>query len=723
MEIIGRILSIYFHSEKTGYTVMRVYAEEEDEEFSAVGTTMGLTEGMLVELVGEWGVHPKYGEQFQCTSVHPHTPTTKEEIYHYLSSGTLPHIRRRMAKRILDAFGEEALDILQHDPKQYLSIEGIGEKKLEEIRKAFEESWGLRRFIATASRLGLSTAMAQKIYDAFPGEALDVLERTPYRLVLEVSGLGFSRVDAMAKELGIGENDLMRKEAALHEVMNRAVGEGHCYLPFDLATERVQKLLKEKDLTLDAMEIGMHRRYYLVQGKDELRIYMANLLKDENTVAKELAARLDNVQVLGKLIDVDKVATSLGISLAARQKEALHLGLSSGVMILTGGPGTGKTTTLRALITCFEAQGKKVVLAAPTGRAAKRMSEATHREASTIHRLIELGHEEEEAEKTIDGDVLVIDEVSMVDISLLARTLEALPDGCQLILVGDKDQLPSVGPGNVLRDLIASEKIPVVELDEIFRQAKDSQIVLGAHAVNEGEKPKVNIPGGDLFLVRHEARGLDELILSLVEKRLPDYYHVDPWEEIQVLTPMRKGEVGVNSLNTLLQERLNPLTEEMTEVELYGVRFREGDKIMHVKNNYQLTYRYGRESSALEGSGVFNGDMGKILEIDEEKREVLILFDDQRYATYPYQTMEEVRLAYAVTIHKSQGSEYPVVVIPLAPAPPMLQSRNLLYTAMTRAQKLVVLVGEEKYLERMVKNDHIGVRYSSLEEKLREVRG
>lgn len=723
MEIIGRILSIYFHSEKTGYTVMRVYAEEEDEEFSAVGTTMGLTEGMLVELVGEWGVHPKYGEQFQCSSIHPHVPTSREEIYHYLSSGVLPHIRRRMAKRIIDAFGEEALDILQNDPKQYLAIEGIGKKKLEDIRRAFEESWGLRRFIATTSRLGLSPSMAQKIYDAFPGEALEVLERTPYRLVLEVSGLGFSRVDAIAKELGIKENDPMRKQAALHEVMNRAMGEGHCFLPFSLATERVQALLNEKDLTLDPMDIGIHRRYYLVQEKEELRIYMANLLKDENTVAKDLASRSENGELLGTTINVDEVLTSLGITLACRQKEALHLGLSSGVMILTGGPGTGKTTTLRALITCFEAQGKKVVLAAPTGRAAKRMSEATHREASTIHRLIELGHEEEEVEKTIDGDVLVIDEVSMVDISLLARTLEALPERCQLILVGDKDQLPSVGPGNVLRDLIASEKIPMVELDEIFRQAKDSQIVLGAHAVNTGEKPKVNEPGSDLFLVRHESKNLDELIVALVEKRLPDYYHLDPWEDIQVLTPMRKGEVGVNALNTLLQERLNPLTEEMTEVELYGVRFREGDKIMHVKNNYQLSYRYGRDSSSLEGTGVFNGDMGKILEIDEEKREVLILFDDQRYATYPYQTMEEVRLAYAVTIHKSQGSEYPVVVIPLAPAPPMLQSRNLLYTAMTRAQKLVVLVGEEKYLERMVKNDHIGVRYSSLEEKLRKVQG
>ncbi|MDO5713067.1 MAG: ATP-dependent RecD-like DNA helicase [Tissierellia bacterium] len=729
MLIHGVIRSIIFHNESNGYTVARLYAEEEDEEITIVGTSLTIEVGKELELEGEWVFHPKYQEQFSFTSYKEHLPTTKEGIVRYLSSGMIPYVGKKMAKRLVDKFGDKTLDIMESNPNRLLEIEGIGEKKLKKIKEAFEEQQEVRDILLFTQSYGISTNLAVKIYRKFGEASMEIMKQNPYRLAEEVRGIGFNTADQIARNLGFSPDNPLRKRGAISYVMQGSIQQGHCYYPLKLVEEKVSKLLNipREEVEFSPMELAVHPNFYVAKNEEELCLYYVGMYRWENFVAQDIFRRLrKNFTLEGEKGDIDSLLKNFEIDLAKKQKEALWRALESSIMILTGGPGTGKTTTLRAILLLLESMGKKVTLAAPTGRAAKRMEEATNRKAYTIHRLLAAEYSEDQLfsnmdfDEEIETDVLIIDEVSMVDLPLMYRTLKALPVDARLILVGDKDQLPSVGPGNVLRDLILSQYIPVVELDEIFRQEKDSQIVNNAHMINHGKYPKVNAPGGDFYFIHQSKEKTVEEIISLVKQRLPDFYNINNMDDIQVLTPMRKGVVGVEYLNEKLQAVLNPPNKNKGEATVLGTTFRVGDKVMQIKNNYQLSWKTTSQTYQEEGEGIFNGDTGIVTSIDEEEKMVTITYDDVREVEYSYQMLEEVHLCYATTIHKSQGSEFPVVIIPIQWAPPMLLTRNLLYTGITRARRLVVLVGHESYLKAMIDNDFINIRFTSLERKLRE---
>lgn len=728
MLIKGIIRSIIFHNEENGYTVARLYAEEEDEEITVVGHSLTIEVGRELELEGEWVFHPKYHEQFQFNSYKEHIPTTTDGILRYLSSGMLPYVGKKTAKKIVDRFGEETLEILRYRPDRLLEIEGIGQKKLEKITEAYEEQREVREILIFTQSYGISTSLAVKIYRTFGEDSMEIIKHDPYRLAEEVRGIGFITADKIAENLGISKDDPARKRGAVSFVMQQSLGRGHCYLPLDEVERETAKLLNlpVEKVHLSPTEIALNPKFFLARKDGEFHLYFAGMYRWENYVAQDICRR---IRIGGESLSVsrdelDELLDEFEIKPAEGQRLAIETALEHPIMILTGGPGTGKTTVLRALLPVLESLGKKVTLAAPTGRAAKRMEETTNRPASTIHRLLDARFLDEdiftdtEPEEELETDVLIIDEASMVDLPLMYRTLQALPDEGRLILVGDKDQLPSVGPGNILSDFIGSGIIPVVELTEIFRQEKDSRIVENAHRINHGEIPVLNAPGGDFFFDKQDKEDTANEIVSLVNGRLTDYYNVKGMDGIQVLTPMRKGVVGVNVLNEQLQQALNPPSPTKKEVKILGTLFREGDKVMQIRNNYQLTWKNDSMTYTEEGEGVFNGDTGFITEIDDDEKTVLITYDDVRKVEYTFQGMEEVRLCYATTIHKSQGSEYPVVIIPIQWAPPMLLTRNLLYTGVTRAKTAVVLVGNEKYLDMMIRNNRVNVRYTALRDKL-----
>lgn len=725
MVIQGIIRSVIFHNEENGYTVARFFAE--DEEFTVVGHTFLPEEGKELELEGEWVYHPKYREQFQFSAYREHLPTSKEQILRYLSSGMIPYVGKKTAEKMVDLFGEETLEILRDHPERLMEIEGIGKKKSEKIAEAFEEQREVREILLFTQNYGISTSLAVKIYRKFGSASMEVIQRDPYRLAEEVRGIGFATADRIAKNMGMAEDSPGRKRGAVSYVMQKALASGHCYLPFEELKTRTSKLLQlnSEDFLPDPMELALWDKFFVTKNSKGYVVYFTGVYRWENFVAQNLRERLQRKKESGDAKGrIEEITEELSLSLAEKQREALECALTHPVMILTGGPGTGKTTTLRALILLLESMGKKVVLAAPTGRAAKRMEETSNRPASTIHRLLESQYNEEDIffgpqyEEDIDADVLILDEVSMLDLPLMVRVLQALPEKGDLILVGDKDQLPSVGPGNILGDLIGSGLVPVVELSEIFRQGKNSKIVLNAHSINHGEMPEVNTPGGDFYFIRKNPRETPLEIVTLVRDRLPGFCNVDSGEDIQVLCPMRGGPCGVEQLNILLQEAMNPRSPEKREATINGILFREGDKVMQIKNNYRLSWTTESEIYETGGEGIFNGDMGRITSLDPEEKTAIITYDDIKQVEYTFQGMEEVRLCYATTIHKSQGSEYPVVIVPIQWAPPMLLTRNLLYTAITRAREYVVLVGEDRYLKQMVDNNEVGVRYTGLKDRL-----
>ncbi len=729
--IEGIIEEIIFRNETNGYTVARLNTS--DGSITIVGNTMVVNLEEMVEVEGEWVYHNTFGEQLQFTSIRTVVPSTLKGIENYLSSGLLPYIGPKTAKNIVDRFGMDSLEIIQYNPERLKEIPGIGDKKLEKIAKAYEEHRELRDIMVYLQQYDITVNNGIKIYKKYGKDTINIISENPYRLTEDVYGIGFKTADKIAEKMGISIDSPFRIEAGLKFVMMESAGEGHCYLPKEELLSKAFKLLEvDNSLVEDGLKsLALNRRFQIVQEGEDTLVYYMPFHIAENNVARKIV-ELSRVDFQDVELDIDshieRIESEEGIQFGNKQTIAIRECLENGVTIITGGPGTGKTTTINAIIKIYEEMGLKVVLAAPTGRAAKRMTETTGRESKTIHRLLEFSYMEEDMafnrdeDSPIDGDVVIIDESSMIDILLMNSLLKAINPGTRLILVGDIDQLPSVGPGNVLRDIINSGSIRIVELDEIFRQAEESMIVVNAHRINKGEMPIVNEKDRDFFFIGElSTKKTVETIISLNKERLPNFYGVDPIRDIQVLTPMKKGDVGINALNQHLQEDLNPRSKDKREKQIGDTIFRTGDKVMQIKNNYNTEWKIIRDGIEVEkGEGVFNGDFGYILDIDEEEHILKVLFDEEKEVEYGFNQLDELKLAYATTVHKAQGSEFPVIIMPIHWGPPMLLTRNLIYTAITRARELVVLVGDGRYLKEMIDNNRIARRYSTLDKKIKE---
>lgn len=723
----GMISEIVFKNEDNGYTIAHLV--NENDEIVVVGCMPTLAIGESIEVEGKWVNHKIYGTQFEVNSFMPVTPSSLEGIYVYLSSGMIHGIGEKMAKRIIDKFGVDTLELIQNSPEKLQEVEGIGSKKVKQIVKSYEEDRELRNIIIQLSPFGITPNYCLKIYKKYKSSAIEVINKNPYQLAEDIRGIGFKVADSIASKIGIDKNSKDRICQGILYTLNKSLSNGHTYLPEHVLIQDSEKLLELNGEIIKecVMMLVYNQKIHIEKVNNENLIYLMPYYLAENGVCSQIV-KLSQYEFEDLKIDIDNEINVLEedkkIKLAEKQILAVKESVNSGVLIITGGPGTGKTTTINAIIDIFENNGKSVTLAAPTGRAAKRMSETSNKEAKTIHRLLEMGFSTDDdltffkdEEDPINSDVIIVDEVSMVDIILMYNLLRAIKLGTRVILVGDSDQLPSVGAGNVLKDMINSNIINVVKLNEIFRQAQESMIIVNAHKINNGEPLYLNTKGKDFFFIRKSTNEeiLNEII-GLVNERLPKFYKVDKLKDIQVLSSMRKGELGVTNLNIELQKYLNKKEKFKVEESFSKRLFRVGDKVMQVKNNY--TKKWETEDQKESGEGIYNGDIGYVYHIDKDKKTIYILFDQTKIVSYLYDELDEIDHSFCTTIHKSQGSEFPVVVLPIAWAPPMLLSRNLLYTAVTRAKKLVVLVGDVKYLEYMIKNNRVNQRYSNLGYKL-----
>ena len=730
--IEGLITDIVFQNEDNGYTIAKL--TNEDGEISVVGCMPTLSVGETVEVEGKWGRHKVYGNQFEVSSFVPVTPTSIEGIRVYLASGMIKGIGEKMANKIIDKFGVDTLDVIQNAPERLQEIDGIGKKKVDQIVESYEEDRELRKIILELAPFGITPNLCLKIYKKYNNRAMKLIKSNPYRLAEDIRGIGFKIADNLAQKIGIERDSKDRICQGIIYVLKKALGEGHTFLPEKEVEKEAVKLLGVEIDKIDncLLDLAYAQKIKLDKVGDFLLVYLMNYYLAENGVCKKLIELATFDFKKEKKIDVDAeieaVEKAEGIKLANRQREAVTEALQSGVSVITGGPGTGKTTTINTIIKIFKRQKKEVVLAAPTGRAAKRMSETSNEEAKTIHRLLEMGYSTDDdlvffknEDEPIKADVIIVDEASMIDILLMFSLVNAIKPGTRFIIVGDSDQLPSVGAGNVLRDIIDSQVIKVVRLDEIFRQAQESMIIVNAHKINNGEAPYLNAKNKDFFFLNAATNEeIMNTIIGLVETRLPKFYKVDPLEDIQILSPMRKGDIGVTNMNIILQRYLNPPSERKVEVTLNKRIFRIGDKVMQIKNNYTKSWK--NEDETENGEGIYNGDIGYIYYIDKNKKIIYVMFEGSRIVEYNFEELDELDHSFCTTIHKSQGSEFPVVVIPIAWAPPMLLSRNLLYTAITRAKKLVVLVGDVRYLKQMVQNNRVNARYSNLALKLNRIK-
>ncbi|UWD49030.1 ATP-dependent RecD-like DNA helicase [Clostridioides difficile] len=723
----GMISEIVFKNEDNGYTIAHLV--NENDEIVVVGCMPTLAMGESIEVEGKWVNHKIYGTQFEVNSFMPVTPSSLEGIYVYLSSGMIHGIGEKMAKRIIDKFGVDTLDVIQNYPEKLQEVEGIGSKKVKQIVKSYEEDRELRNIIIELSPFGITPNYCLKIYKKYKSSAIGIINKNPYQLAEDIRGIGFKVADSIANKIGIDKNSKDRVCQGILYTLNKSLSNGHTYLPEHILIQDSEKLLElSGDIVRECvMMLVYNQKIHIEKVNSENLIYLMPYYLSENGVCSQIV-KLSQYEFEDLNIDIENEIKILEddkkIKLAEKQVLAVKESVNSGVLIITGGPGTGKTTTINAIIDIFENNGKSVTLAAPTGRAAKRMSETSNKEAKTIHRLLEMGFSTDDdltffkdEEDPINSDVIIVDEVSMVDIILMHNLLRAIKLGTRVILVGDSDQLPSVGAGNVLKDMIDSNIINVVKLNEIFRQAQESMIIVNAHKINNGEPLHLNTKGKDFFFIRKSTNEeiLNEII-GLVNERLPKFYNVDKLKDIQVLSSMRKGELGVTNLNIELQKYLNKKEQFKVEESFSKRLFRVGDKVMQVKNNY--TKKWETEDQKESGEGIYNGDIGYVYHIDKDKKTIYVLFDQTKIVSYLYDELDEIDHSFCTTIHKSQGSEFPVVVIPITWAPPMLLSRNLLYTAVTRAKKLVVLVGDVKYLEYMIKNNRVNQRYSNLGYKL-----
>ena len=728
-----------FRNEDNGYTVMVLKGMEEERELTCVGTFPAITQGAAIEASGNYTTHPVYGKQFQIASYVEKMPEDALAMERYLGSGAIKGIGAALAARIVRRFGDDTMRIVEEEPERLAEIKGISEKKAMEIAEQMTEKADMRRAMIFLQKYGISLNLGAKIYQKYGQTVYGVLQENPYRLAEDISGVGFRIADEIASRIGIHTDSDYRIRSGMLYTLLQASGEGHIYLPKEELFSRASGLLGVDSSYMEKhlMDMVVDRKLILKETEDGAVVYPTRYYYLELNSARMLCELNilcpEDEEMMEKRIN--RIEKETGTRLDEMQKQAVAAAASHGLFILTGGPGTGKTTTINAIIRYFEEEGAELRLAAPTGRAAKRMTEATGYEAQTIHRLLELnGMPEEEqegravhfdrnSENPLEADVIIIDEMSMVDIALMHSLLLAVTAGTRLILVGDENQLPSVGPGNVLRDIIRSGCFPVVELKKIFRQASESDIVVNAHKINRGEQVTINNKSRDFFfLKRYDADIIIRVVIALIQEKLPRYVDAKPYE-IQVLTPMRKGLLGVERLNQILQRYLNPPDEKKKEKEIGQRLFREGDKVMQVKNNYQLEWEIlGRYKIPVDkGVGVFNGDTGIMTEINEFAETATVEFEDGRQAEYSFKQLEELELAYAVTIHKSQGSEYPAVILPILSGPRMLMNRNLLYTAVTRARKCVTVVGSETTFAEMIRNEKQQQRYSSLDRRIREL--
>lgn len=753
-KIEGYVEHIVYRNEENGYTVMtlngrQVLSEEaagksrlNEEEITCVGIFPGVHEGEYLEAEGSFQVHASYGQQFKADRYVVKVPTNGIALERYLGSGAIKGIGAALAARIVRRFGEDTLRIMEEEPERLAEIKGISARKAREIGEQMLEKSQMQNALIFLAQYGISLSMGIKIYNQYQDSLYRVLQENPYKLADDIQGIGFRIADEIAAKVGIRVDSEFRIRSGLFYVLSQAGTQGHLFLPkgellargselLGIETEYLEKFLG--DLSIDRKIIlktedtgGEEPEVIVYTFRDYfLELNTARMLQELNIICES-----DDREVRRQIADMEKTE---GLVLDQKQKDAVCAAVKNGLMVLTGGPGTGKTTTINTIIRYFQSQDMEIALAAPTGRAAKRMTEATGCEASTVHRLLELSGVVEEsssnirfernAENPLEADVIIIDEMSMVDIHLMHALLSAIVPGTRLILVGDQFQLPSVGPGSVLKDIIQSREIPVVELTHIFRQAQESDIVVNAHKIHAGEMVRLDNNSRDFFfLEREDVRVIQKGILTLVSRKLPGYVEAD-MSEIQVLSPMRKGPLGVENLNVILQKYLNPASPEKAERETGAGLFREGDKVMQIRNDYQLEWEikgaYG--ITVQRGMGVFNGDLGKITEINSFSETLTVEYEEGKMVQYSFKQLDELELAYATTIHKAQGSEYPAVVIPLLGGPRMLMTRNLLYTAVTRARKCVTLMGSAAVFQAMINNQTEEQRYTTLAKRIQEI--
>lgn len=735
MEVVtGYVEHIVFRNEENGYTVLNL--ENEDGEITCVGEFNFINEGELMELHGEYVNHSVYGNQFKVVSHEVKEPEDKASIERYLGSGSIKGVGAALAARIVAKFQEDTFRIIEQEPERLAEVKGISERKAREIAEQIEEKKDMRQAMIYLQKYGISITLAAKIYRHYGEKIYHVMEENPYQLADNIEGIGFKTADEIASRIGIHTDSDYRIRSGLFYTLQQAVGEGHIYLPQEILLKRAGELLEVeiKDIEKYVMDLCIERKTVMKEIEGEICVYPAHYYYMELNTAKMLHDLDIDCKMPEDMMEkrLQKVEEQEQISLDRLQHKAVIEAIKHGLLVLTGGPGTGKTTTINTMIQFFEKEGMSILLAAPTGRAAKRMTEATGYEAQTIHRLLEVnGNPEEEGniggfmrnrENPLEADVIIIDEMSMVDLPLMHALLSAVIPGTRLILVGDVNQLPSVGPGSVLKDIISSRRFPVVTLTKIFRQAGESDIVVNAHKINAGEPVILNNKSRDFFfLKRQDADVIISVVLTLIQKKLPKYVDALP-TEIQVMTPTRKGLLGVERLNTILQKYLNPEAPQKEEKEINGRIFRVGDKVMQIKNNYQLEWEVSTKFGLTvdKGMGVFNGDMGIVQEIHFYDETLTVEYDEGRKVKYPFDMLDELELAYAITVHKSQGSEYPAVILPLLPGPRLLYNRNLLYTAVTRAKKCLTIVGSDATFQEMIQNKNEQGRYTSLSERILE---
>ena len=729
-----------FRNDENGYTVLVVKSGR--TRVSAVGIMPPIAPGEKLKITGDWMEHPIYGKQIKVSSCEIEKPTTLSGIEKYLSSGMIRGIGPATAKLLIKSFGEETLDVLYSEPERLLDVPGIGPKRAKMIMESYAEQAQQREAMVFLQSYGVTPNLAVKIFKRYGESVQQVIRQNPYRLVEDIEGIGFKTADKIAASLGIEPDSEYRLSAGVKHTLSEATnGTGHCYLPRPELASCAQRLLDNAmeliEHTIDELILS-HRLIAQVlpnenaqdeDGEDSVvAVYLPQTYHAEVDVARRLREMIDampSTMATDLSAQIDELERIEGVTFHPQLRRAIETAVSSGMTVITGGPGTGKTTIIKCIIRLLSVSGE-IALAAPTGRAAKRMSEACGMEAKTLHRLLEYGGEEGDfargQDNPLEMDTLIIDEMSMVDVFLMRSVLRALVPGMRLIMVGDSDQLPSVGAGNVLRDILDSGAVPSVELTEIFRQDEKSMIVYNAHRINHGEAPRLNAKGSDFFFER-AASPVDaaKRIVNLCASRLPNFLGLDPVRQMQVLSPTKKGDCGVWMLNQLLQEQFNPAAPHKSERARGDVTFREGDKVMQTRNNYQLEWKKEGVFAWEEGQGVFNGDIGFIRSIDTQERTVEVVFDDERIATYEGGDIDDLELAYCISVHKSQGSEFPVVVMPAVGGPPMLLTRNLLYTAVTRARRLVMIVGREAAIDQMIANVNTRKRYSALCWRLKQL--
>lgn len=739
MELSGQLTEIIYQNEVNSYLIGIL--ENEEDTITIVGYMPFLVEGDYIKVIGNFVTHKEYGKQFKVETFEKVMPKTLDSLERYLSNGTIKGIGPATAKKIVATFGEDTINVFKFEPEKLTQIKGITKEKAIEMAQCFVENWELWQIVGFLDNFGISPANAKTIYKKLGPQTIDEIESNPYILIDLVKGVDFAKLDKYALENGFEVNNYKRIKCGIKYSLVKITYNGHCCTLEANLIKYVKELLKVEDDDIEhcLIDLNVKEEIVIEKREDENWVYSKEIYDAEANIASKLIL-LDSAQNIKRIAgfdsELEKIEKAGNINLSAKQKEAIQSINSNNVVIITGGPGTGKTTIIKNVIDIYKSHGKKVVLCAPTGRAAKRMTEMTGEEAKTLHRLLEIGKIEKDNEFTImnyevapiDADVIIVDEASMVDIYLMNYLLNGIYQGTKLILVGDTDQLPSVGPGSVLKDIINSERIKTIFLDEIFRQAAQSKIIVNSHRVNDGEyfldKEEQEGLKDDFFYIKEKSQEimLDQII-SLCKGRLKNFGDYDFFENIQILSPTKKGLLGTKELNKKLQEELNPSSDEKNEKKVGEVIFREGDRVMQVKNNYDIYWEKGNTLSLTyeSGTGIFNGELGKIVKIDFLNKQIKILFDDEKEAWYAFSDMDQIEHAYAITVHKAQGSEFDVVIMVVTQSSAMLLTRNLLYTGLTRAKKLLILIGNDNVVKFMIQNADTKIRNTGLEYKLKMI--